>query len=89
MILSELRDYVRQRNQVTLSDIALHFDSDPDTLRPMLDVWLRKGLIHKQLATASCGSSCTQCDSAATEIYVWGEAPSISTALLPDGCKHS
>ena len=28
MILSNIRDYLKQRGQCTLSDIALHFDTD-------------------------------------------------------------
>ncbi|WP_419603485.1 FeoC-like transcriptional regulator [Thiolapillus sp.] len=40
----------------------------------MLQVWIRKGKVHKLQAAASCGSSCSQCDAATTEIYVWGPA---------------
>ncbi len=87
MILSDIRDYLRQRGQATLADIALHFDADPDAVRGMLDTWVRKGKVHKKMATASCGSSCSQCDSAATEIYVWGEQQN-TAPLLPAGCQH-
>jgi hypothetical protein len=73
MILSQVRDYLRQRGQCTLSDIALHFDTDPDAVRGMLDVWVRKGKVEKQTATSSCGSSCNSCDPLTTEIYVWRE----------------
>ena len=89
MILSEVRDYVRRRGQATLADIALHFDTEPDTVRGMLDIWLRKGVMYKQPATASCGSSCSQCDSAVTEIYVWGSQPISAGAFIPGGCKHA
>jgi hypothetical protein len=71
MILSELRDYIKQRQQVSLADIANHFNSDEQALRAMLDVWIKKGRIVKQMATASCGSSCHQCQSASTEYYCW------------------
>ena len=30
MILANIRDYLKQRGQCTLSDIALHFDTDAD-----------------------------------------------------------
>jgi len=88
MILSEIRDYVRQRGQVTLADIALHFDADPDAVRGMLQVWIDKGKLHRQMATASCGGSCTQCDPASTEIYVWSNAAPDERPLLPAGCSH-
>lgn len=73
MILADIRDYLKQRGQCTLSDIALHFDSDADAIRGMLEVWIRKGKVEKSFATASCGSSCQSCEPAATEVYLWCE----------------
>ncbi|MGB5298635.1 MAG: FeoC-like transcriptional regulator [Thiogranum sp.] len=86
MILSDIRRYLEQRGQATLADIALHFDADPNAVRGMLNVWIRKNKVHKKMATASCGGSCTQCDPAATEIYVWTESTTNSRPALPDGC---
>ena len=70
MILSDIRDYLKQRGQCSLSDIALHFDSDADAVRGMLDVWVRKGKVEKNAATPSCGTSCQSCDPAATEFKI-------------------
>ncbi|MDX1823673.1 MAG: FeoC-like transcriptional regulator [Thiohalomonadales bacterium] len=75
MILSDIRKYIEQRGQVTLADMANHFESDPEALRGMLNVWIRKGKITRHLCTSACGSSCKGCDSAATEIYIWGSTP--------------
>jgi len=72
MILSDISRYVQEHQQVTLSQIALHFNAQPDAVRGMLDIWVRKGKISRQQATSSCGSSCHQCDTASTEIYTWG-----------------
>ncbi len=94
MILSQIRDYLKQRGQCTLSDIALHFDTDADAVRGMLDVWIRKGKVEKRSATASCGTSCQSCDPAATEIYIWHENNGNKTievtidAALPGNCNH-
>lgn len=88
MILSDIRDYLRQRGQATLSDIAMHFDTDPDAVRGMLEVWIRKGRVRKQMATSSCGSSCSQCDPARTEIYSWSDVTVEQSATLPAGCPH-
>lgn len=92
MILSQVRDYLKQRGQCTLSDIALHFDTDADAVRGMLDIWIRKGKVEKRSATASCGSSCQSCDPAATEVYYWVE-PTEPTEIkvevpLPGYCNH-
>lgn len=73
MILTDIRDYLKQRGQCTLNDIALHFDSDADAMRGMLEVWVGKGKVKKIPATAPCGSRCQSCEPAATEIYLWCE----------------
>lgn len=88
MILSDIRRYLEQRGQATLGDIALHFDADPGAVRGMLEVWIQKGKVQRQMATASCGGSCTQCDPAATEIYVWNKKPVSVIPILPAGCGH-
>ena len=53
MILAEVRDYLKQRGQCSLSDIALHFDTDADAVRGMLGIWIKKGKVEKRSATAS------------------------------------
>jgi hypothetical protein len=88
MILSDIRLYLEQRGQATLADIALHFDAEPDAVRGMLNVWIRKDKVYRKMATASCGGSCTQCDPAATEIYVWTASTTNSRPALPVGCAH-
>ena len=71
MILSEIKQYLSQRGSASLSDIALHFDTNPDALRGMLQKWINKGKVRRQSANALCGSSCSKCDPATTEIYEW------------------
>ncbi|MBE9564348.1 MAG: FeoC-like transcriptional regulator [Proteobacteria bacterium] len=90
MILSEIRDYLKQRGQCTLSDIALHFDTDADAVRGMMDVWVRKGKVEKRSATDSCGTSCQSCDPAATEIYSWIDqsASNKLNVTVPGNCDH-
>lgn len=81
MILSDIRSYLAEKGQVTLSDVALHFDITPDAARGMLEVWVRKGKVSRRSVSASCGSSCSQCAPAATEVYVWGNASASSTEI--------
>ena len=71
MILSDLKRYLRERGQASLRDMALHFDAEPDVVRAMLDVWVRKGRVERGPVDASCGGNCNQCDAAAAEIYRW------------------
>ena len=57
MILSDLRNYMQDHGQASLADIALHFDSEPDAVRGMLDIWIKKGKLHRRSATSSCGTN--------------------------------
>ncbi len=71
MILSDLRDYLREQHRVALADLIMHFDMDADALRGMLGKWISKGKVRKLPLSGSCGTSCCQCDTTLTEIYEW------------------
>ncbi len=71
MILSQVRDYLEKRGQATLAEIALHFDTEPEAMRGMLERWVSKGRIERRKVEAACGASCNRCDPAAMELYVW------------------
>lgn len=72
MILSDVRDYLKQRQRVTLNDLVIHFGMDADALRGMLGKWVNKGKVRKTTPnSAACGTSCCKCDPALTEIYEW------------------
>ncbi len=90
MILSQVRDYLKQRGQCTLSDIALHFDTDANAVRGMLDIWIKKGKVEKRSATGSCGTSCQSCDPATTEVYTWRESKTTDKLAvnIPGYCDH-
>jgi predicted ArsR family transcriptional regulator len=70
-MLSRIRDYLSQRGQATLAEIALYVDAEPDAVRGMLQQWIRKGRVEKRKLEVACGTSCNRCDPAATELYVW------------------
>ncbi len=73
MMLSEIKDYLSNRRQASLAEIALHMDADPDAVRGMLQLWIRKGRVEQRKVEAACGTSCNRCDPAAMELYVWIE----------------
>ncbi len=88
MILAEVRDYLKSRTQASVTDIALHFKSDPEAVRGMMDIWIRKGKVRKRMATDACGSSCNSCESAVTEIYEWIDAIPVSVSQADTCNKH-
>ncbi len=73
MILSELRNYLKEHKRVTLNDLVLHFDIEADALRGMLEKWIKKGKLQRIPVNSGCGSSCHKCDPALTELYEWLE----------------
>lgn len=71
MILSDLKDYVKSRRQVSLKDAALHFDAEPEAIRGMLEFWVSKGKISKLSNQITCGGGCACSYQEEREIYVW------------------
>lgn len=73
MILSELRSYLKERKSVTLRDLMLHFDTDAEALRGMLQILMAKNYVKKASAKEACGTSCCKCDSTLVEIYEYAK----------------
>ncbi len=71
MILSDLRNYIRARGRVPIADLVNHFDADPDAVRGMLDVWIRKGKVSRLASDAGDCDGCAKCDAFELEIYEW------------------
>jgi len=71
MILSELRDYLKEHKRAALQGMAHRFDTEPDALRGMLDKWVAKGRVIKMPQGTACDSGCCKCDAVNVEIYEW------------------
>jgi hypothetical protein len=70
MILSQLSDYITQRQRVSLVDMTHRFDADAEALRAMLTVLERKGRVRKLTAAASCTcNGCGKCGRISPEFY--------------------
>ena len=71
-MLSDICTFVRERQRVSLYELALHFDTDEGLLEGMMQHWLRKGRI-KQLITPPCQTACGGCDAGARAgvLYCW------------------
>lgn len=73
MILADLKNYLHEQHIVSLNDLVIHFDTDQDTLRDMLEILIRKGQVRKiQEAEVHC-RKCAQCHMLAAELYEWVE----------------
>jgi predicted ArsR family transcriptional regulator len=65
------RQYVKKRRQVSLRDVALHFDVEPDAIRGMLDFWVNKGKISRHGSDSACAGGCACSFSKDRELYTW------------------
>ncbi len=60
-MLFKLRDYIAKEKRVALSQLARFFEADTTALEPMLDVWVKQGLIVKEVQNVSCRAACLEC----------------------------
>jgi hypothetical protein len=75
MALIDIKNYLRQHGQASLTDLSHHFRAEPGAVRAMLEHWQRKGKVVQVQAVSACGKTCAGCCSApAPEIYRWQEA---------------
>lgn len=59
-MLQQIRKYIQRENCVNIKQIARNFGLDVSALQPMLDIWVRKGVIESPSNSASCVKSCFQ-----------------------------
>ena len=71
-LLRDIRDYLQQRGHASLGDLSLHFATQPDAMRGMLDQWIMRGKVRRCSASA-CSSCSSHCASAPGESYEWVE----------------
>ena len=67
--LFELRHYLRQKTNVSLSELSAYFRKEPQFMRLMLRHWIRKGSVR--CWRKQCQASCHGCSFAVTEWYEW------------------
>lgn len=69
MILSQLRNYIREHKRVALRDLVYHFGVDAEAARGMLETLERKGRIRKLPSGTACSGGCDRCAPATIELY--------------------
>ncbi len=72
MLLGEIRNYLQQRGNASLTDIATHFDIAEETARFALHYWQQKGKAREMLTACGGGCSGKSCGSSGTATqYEW------------------
>ncbi len=71
MILKDLETYIKTRRQISLKDIARHFDVAPLALEGMLNFWISKGRIKVSTNSGACPSGCYCSHKDDSAVYAW------------------
>ncbi len=62
-MLLHIRDFIARERLATNQQIARAFGMSIQTLQPMLDIWVRKGVITPCQEPVACQSTCFKCRS--------------------------
>ena len=60
-MLLQIRDYVLKQSTASRQQIAREFQIDEQALQPMLDLWVRRGVLQacgSQACRSACASLC-------------------------------
>ncbi|MDR3504473.1 MAG: FeoC-like transcriptional regulator [Legionella sp.] len=68
-MLLQIRDYICRQGVVSTQQLTREFHLDLPALQPMLDLWVKKGVIRKCQEKANCQSACFKCRINALEYY--------------------
>lgn len=68
-MLLQLRDYIQRERVASLQQLMRVFRVDESALVPMLELWVRKGVIMPHHAMKTCNSPCSGCSSSRVVFY--------------------
>lgn len=64
-MLLEIRQYILRHGVVSTQQLARAFQLDSQALQPMLDIWVKKGVIRPGASPKNCRGGCVRCDTGA------------------------
>jgi len=75
-MLVDLQTLIRARGPISRRELARHFETDAETLTPMLDLLEQKGRVRQiQL----CGGGCPGCSCASADDFTVYEAAGVES----------
>lgn len=60
-MLLQVLDFIKQQGMVNTQQLTRHFKIDEQALQPMLELWVKKGMIRPCQQAIHCQSSCFKC----------------------------
>lgn len=71
MTLIELRNFVQQRQRVSLQEISQRFHVETGVVEGMIAIWVRKGKISSHENASGGCSGCCSCEKGLRLYYEW------------------
>lgn len=68
-MLLKIRDFIQREQVASTQQLSREFHIDEQALQPMLDIWVRKGVIVPCQEKAGCQSVCAGCNTRALVFY--------------------
>lgn len=68
-MLLQVRDYIQREGSVSIQQLTREFQMDQSALSPMLDLWVKKGVIRAHHAFKACQSTCAKCPTTDVVFY--------------------
>lgn len=62
-MLLQIRDFIHREQVVSIQQLAREFHVEELALKPMLEIWVRRGIIRPCQEKTACQSSCFGCNS--------------------------
>ena len=76
MLIADIKNQLRQQSQaMSLMEMSTKLKVQPEILRDMLALLIRKGQVRMCMKTPRCGTQCSQCSLAVMEMYEWIKSP--------------
>ncbi len=68
-MLLQLREFIQRERVVSVQQLTRAFHVDEQALQPMLELWIRRGVIDLYQEQTACQSACFRCKSVAPTYY--------------------
>jgi len=73
-MLLQIRDFIQREKVVSTQQLTREFQVDEQALLPMLDCWIKKGVIYPCQEKVACQSSCFRCTTTRPLYYQYRES---------------
>ncbi|MCX7117220.1 MAG: FeoC-like transcriptional regulator [Legionellales bacterium] len=71
-MLLQIRDFIVREKVVSTQQLAREFQVDEEALQPMLEIWVKRGVIRKCQEEVACQSGCFRCKIGTPVFYQHG-----------------